>query len=186
MRHQRRSAQRLAMMMIDNRSLRWRLVAAWLCTERVRRMAYVAFDTLDTNRLPDQTMVTITAPLPVPAPSKLEMVKTATDLARDAGSRLGPLEWSVVALARRDTLSSLRAPGLLSTTMRTIFRHNNPRLADERLEALRRMAVLAWHHSFQVPSSELRAFFDAGFTVGQYEAMMGSIAAARAKEHRRR
>jgi hypothetical protein len=145
-------------------------------------MAYIAFDMIDT----DQPSATISAPLTAPAPSASAIVETAADVARAAESRLGPLEWSVVALARRDSLASLRAPGLLSTTMRTIFRHNNPRLADERLEALRRMAVLAWHHSFQVPSSELRAFFDAGFTVGQYEAMMSSIVAARTKDRRRR
>lgn len=48
------------------------------------------------------------------------------------------------------------------------------------------MAVLAWHQSFQVAASELRAFFDAGFTHGQYETMMASIAAARTQRRRRR
>lgn len=101
-------------------------------------------------------------------------------------ARLSALERSVVALARNDRLSTLRTPGRFTTALRTFLRQNNPRLADERLEALRRMAVLAWHHSFQVPSRELRAFFDAGFTVGQYEALMGEIAATRAAEPRRR
>lgn len=139
-------------------------------------MAYIAFDTIDGRP---------SSALP-PAPASTAAIETAEDIGKAAGSRLGALEWAVVALARRDTLSSLRAPGRMSTALRAILRQNNPRLADERLEALRRMAVLAWHHSFQVPASELRAFFDAGFTVGQYEAMMASIVATRATEPRRR
>ncbi len=139
-------------------------------------MAYMAFDTIDA-----------VAPVASPAaPAALPPVATNADVSKAAASRLGALEWSVVALARRDSLSSLRSPGRLSTAMRAILRQNNPRLADERLEALRRMAVLAWHHSYQVPARELRAFFDAGFSMGQYEAVMGSIVAARAKEPRRR
>lgn len=101
-------------------------------------------------------------------------------------ARLSALEWSVVAIARNDGLSSLRTPGRLSTAMRTIFRQGNPRLADERLEALRRMAVLGWHHSFQVPASEVRAFVSAGFSIGQYEVMMASISLGRSEGHRRR
>lgn len=77
-------------------------------------------------------------------------------------------------------------PCASQVALRAVMRQNNPRLADERLEALRRMAVLAWHQSFQVAASELRAFFDAGFTHGQYETMMASIAAARTQRRRRR
>ncbi|ONF95404.1 hypothetical protein [Sphingomonas jeddahensis] len=139
-------------------------------------MAYIAFDTIDGG--PSSAFPS--------APAAPALIETAEDIDKAAGSRLGALEWAVVALARRDTLSSLRAPGRMSTALRAILRQNNPRLADERLEALRRMAVLAWHHSFQVPTSELRAFFGAGFTVGQYEAMMASIVATRAKEPPRR
>ena len=56
-------------------------------------------------------------------------------------ARLGALEWLVVAIARRDRFSSLRRPGRLSTALRSVFGSPNPMLADERLEALRRMAV---------------------------------------------
>lgn len=135
-------------------------------------MAYLNFDPLQ-GSLPATT--TLSAPVADP-------VTTAADESNSAAGRLSALEWSVVALARKDSLSSLRAPGRLSAAMATLFRQSNPRLADGKLEALRRIAVLAWHHSFQVPASELRAFFDAGFTVGQYETMMASIAASTSRD----
>ncbi|WP_375286671.1 hypothetical protein [Sphingomonas sp.] len=95
-------------------------------------------------------------------------------------ARLSPLEWSVIAIARRDRLSSLRTPGRLSIALGNLFgKGANPRLADPRLEALRRMAVLSWHHGFQVPASAVRAFIAAGFTQDQYETMLASISAAK-------
>ncbi|MBW6522875.1 hypothetical protein KZ810_05135 [Sphingomonas sp. RHCKR47] len=95
-------------------------------------------------------------------------------------TQLSALEWSVVAIARNDRLSSLREPSRLSVAMGGLFgaRHN-PRLADPRLEALRRMAVLSWHHGYTVPTSALTAFTDAGFTIAQYETLMASIASSR-------
>lgn len=95
-------------------------------------------------------------------------------------TKLSALEWSVVAIARNDRLSSLRAPSRLSVAMGGLFgaRHN-PRLADPKLEALRRMAVLSWHHGYTVPTSALNAFTDAGYTIAQYETLLGSIASAR-------
>lgn len=87
------------------------------------------------------------------------------------------LEWSVVALARRDRIASLREPGRIASALASLFgTARSPRLADERLEALRRIAVLAWHHGYAVPVSELRAFFAAGFSSDQYEMLQTSIA----------
>ena len=97
-----------------------------------------------------------------------------------ASERLSALEWSVVALAQRDGRASLSRPGRLSTALRMLFNQPNPRLADERLEALRRMAVLTWHHGYTVASQEVRAFVAAGFTLGQYELMVDSIGTAKA------
>ena len=42
----------------------------------------------------------------------------------------------------------------------------NPELANERLEALRRMAVLTWHFGFTVPGDDVADFISAGFTPG--------------------
>ena len=93
--------------------------------------------------------------------------------------RLTALEWSVVAMARKDGRGSLRRPGRVSTAIRTLFNQPNPMLADERLEALRRMAVLTWQDGYTVPTREVRAFLRAGFTPGQYETMVDSISAAK-------
>ncbi|UYY59265.1 hypothetical protein [Sphingomonas sp. S2-65] len=62
-----------------------------------------------------------------------------------AAAGLSALEWSVVALAQKDRLSSLKTPGRMSMAMGVIFgkQSANPQLADPRLEALRRMSVLA-------------------------------------------
>ena len=100
-------------------------------------------------------------------------------------ARLSALEWQVVALARRDRVSSLRAPSRLGRALGSIFGETrNPRLADPSLEALRRMAVLSWHHGYSVPSHEVRAFLAAGYSPDQYELMVDSIATALAGSHR--
>lgn len=100
-----------------------------------------------------------------------------------APAALSALEWSVVALAQRDRLSSLSQPGVLSVALGKVFgtRWRNPHLADPRLEALRRMAVLSWHRGFAVPANEVKAFLRAGFTTDQYELMLASIGAARSR-----
>lgn len=92
------------------------------------------------------------------------------------------LEWQVVAIAQRDRLSSLEAPSRLSVALGMIFggQRGNPRLADPRLEALRRLSVHAWHRGYAVPASEIRAFHAAGFTADQYETLLASISRGRA------
>ena len=99
-------------------------------------------------------------------------------------ARLSALEWSVVALARNDRLSSLSRPGRMAVALGKVFgtRRQAPHLADPRLEALRRMAVLTWQRGFAVPASELRRFFEAGFSAAHYEAMTASIVAARLRQ----
>lgn len=106
-------------------------------------------------------------------------VTPVADPVPSTGDRLSALEWSVVAIARKDRLSSLARPGRMSVAIRTLFNQRNPKLADERLEALRRMAVLTWRDGYTVPSHEVRAFLAAGFTPGQYETMVDSIGVAR-------
>lgn len=101
--------------------------------------------------------------------------------------RLSALEWSVVALAERDRLSSLREPGPFQLALGKLFGTQRPNgLANERLEALRRIAVLAWRHYWNVPKSELKQFLAAGFSLDQYELIQASIGQARAATARRR
>ena len=110
---------------------------------------------------------------------------TDTPPSRGASGFSG-LEWSVIAVAERDPLASLKEPGRIATALGTLFGTlRNPRLADGRLEALRRIAVLAWHKSYAVPVSELRAFLAAGFSLEQYETLQASIGAGRSQTKRR-
>ena len=100
----------------------------------------------------------------------------ANDTARPDFSAL---EWSIVRLARVDGLSTLRAPGRLRRFWNWLMgRTGGPELANERLEALRRMAVLSWHYGFTVPGDDVANFLSQGFSPDQYELMVRSIRAA--------
>jgi hypothetical protein len=96
------------------------------------------------------------------------------------------LEWSVIALGQIDRLSTLRQPGRIAVAAGRLFgaRHN-PRLADPRLEALRRMAVLSWHRDFAVPEREIAAFTAAGFTLDHLRVLVINAFAAREKSSKR-
>ncbi|MFW2830002.1 hypothetical protein [Sphingomonas sp. ID0503] len=97
-----------------------------------------------------------------------------------SASALSPLEWTTVALARNDSLSSLTEPSRLARALGGLFGlGSQSRLADPRLEALRRLAVNAWHHGYTLPVSEIKAFVTAGFTIGQLEAVLASVGKAR-------
>ena len=90
-----------------------------------------------------------------------------------------PLEWSVVRLARIDSLWTIRerrpAAPLVELGARPAATRS---LANAKLEALRRMAVLTWHYGFTVPGEDVANFISAGFSPDQYELMAGSINAA--------
>ncbi len=97
----------------------------------------------------------------------------------EAPAHLTTLEWSIIADAQRDGLASLREPGRFLSALSSLFGiHRAGRLANNRLEILRRIAVLAWHYRWNVPKSELREFFAAGFTAGHYELVQAGIRAA--------
>jgi hypothetical protein len=96
-------------------------------------------------------------------------------------------EWEVIVLARQDGLSSLRAPNRLARVVEWLFGGGiNRRLADPRLEALRRLSVLAWHHGYAVPVSAIKTFKAAGFSMDQLDIMLARIAAGRTSFGRRR
>ena len=99
---------------------------------------------------------------------------------------LSALEWSVVALARRDRLSSLRQPSRVAKAFAAVFGGNNDnRLADPRLEALRRVSVHAWYHSFAIPEFEVESFYEAGFSPDQLELLLTSISRGRSERRRK-
>jgi hypothetical protein len=89
-----------------------------------------------------------------------------------------PLEWSVIRLARMDPLWTIRSTGQLRRFWNWLVGRGNPELANPKLEALRRMAVLSWHYGFSVPGTEIAEFLSFGFTPDQYELMAGSINSA--------
>jgi hypothetical protein len=73
-------------------------------------------------------------------------------------------EWSVVDFARNDGLWSLAPDGFLARVAGILFGIQPPRpLANERLEALRRFAVVAWKKG-KVGVGQVREFAAAGFS----------------------
>jgi hypothetical protein len=120
------------------------------------------------------------AGVPVAAPSTI--FTSPKPAAPAAKAQFTALEWSVVALAERDSLSTLRNPSRMAVALGNLFGDaRNPKLADPKLEALRRLAVLTWHHGYRIAESAVRAFVAAGFTLQQYELLAGSIVRARVK-----
>lgn len=133
------------------------------------------------------------ASLPLPARHRQESTfapykpTTIVGSATTPQPRLSALEWSIVAMAERDGLSTIREPGRYTRALRSLFGLKQPnRLANERLEALRRIAVLAWHFGWNVPKSEVANFFEAGFTGDHLELIQNSVGQARANGRRRR
>ena len=99
----------------------------------------------------------------------------ALTAAQPAKSDFSKLEWSVIRLARIDQLWTIRAEGRLRRIWNWFIGRGNPELANPRLEALRRMAVLTWHYGFTIPGEDIADFISAGFSADQYELMAGCI-----------
>jgi hypothetical protein len=92
------------------------------------------------------------------------------------------LEWLVIALAQRDHLSSLREPGRFARAAAALFGGRGERpLAGPRLEALRRVAVLARHRGGDVPAAEMAAFRRAGFSAEQGAILIASVSSANSR-----
>jgi hypothetical protein len=97
-----------------------------------------------------------------------------------------PREWRVIRFARQDSLSTLREPSRLDRFIELLFGERpNPQLADSRLEALRRLAVEAWHRGYAVRLSAIAAFREAGFSMAQLELLLAAIGAGRDARGRR-
>jgi hypothetical protein len=95
------------------------------------------------------------------------------------------LEWTVIAMSRKDSISSLSAPGALSRAFGGVFGlGRKSMLADPKLEALRRIAVHAWRRGYTLPVSEIKRFLAAGFSAGQFETLLASIASKRLERPR--
>jgi hypothetical protein len=102
-------------------------------------------------------------------------------LAAKAATPLSQLEWRVVELARNDGLVSLRPQRKRSWLSRFVLGPNppSPMLADEKLEALRKLAVLAWHHGYTLPSSAMKQAVSAGYSEWQVGQVIDAIVGER-------
>ncbi len=91
---------------------------------------------------------------------------------------LTSLEWLIVALAQRDPLSSIEKPGRIAMMLGALFGDRpNPQLADPRLEALRRFAVLVRNLRDRLPGEETARFLAAGFSSAQARLVRHAVAA---------
>lgn len=94
----------------------------------------------------------------------------------DTAPSFSALEWSVIAVARRDRISSLDEPGAIARAFGGLFGFGKAsRLAEPKLETLRRLAVHAWRRGYALPASEVANFLKAGFTMAQAELLVASV-----------
>ncbi len=124
-----------------------------------------------------------------PAPAPLTPVHDAAPRVVEIEEErpvLTELERSVIGIARQDGLATLRQPGRLSRWLGLVFGVRiSPQLADPKLEALRRIAVLSWKRGYSIASAEVKAFLAVGYSPAFYELVVDTIAAARQSEVRR-
>jgi hypothetical protein len=82
--------------------------------------------------------------------------------------RFDPLELKVIALAEADPVASIGSPTRFRLFFERWFGFKLPRpLANDRLEALRRFAVLSRVSDGRLPAEEVRNFLTAGFSLLQ-------------------
>jgi hypothetical protein len=98
-----------------------------------------------------------------------------------AAEDITPFEWRVVELAKNDergTLLPLRKRGWFA---RLILGPQPPsrQLANEKLEALRRLAVHAWHDGYLLPVSAIKDAMQAGYTEMQAGRVIDTVVETR-------
>lgn len=96
--------------------------------------------------------------------------------------RFSDLEWSVIALSRRDPVRSTRPAHFGRRLLMRMFGLGAPSpLADPRLETLRRTAINARSRGFGLPEGDITRFIDAGFSEAQLNALVCLV--YRGKQH---
>lgn len=97
-------------------------------------------------------------------------------------STLSALELRIVGLARQDGLDTLRPARKRGWLARLILGPTPPSamLANEQLEALRRLAVRAWQHGYTLPVSALKEARAAGYSEAKIGAVIDTINRTRA------
>lgn len=112
-----------------------------------------------------------------------DAIRESDSPARESGSAepqgLGPDEWAVVDIARKDGLWSLNPDGLPQRLVRAVFGIRPPLpFANERLEALRRFVVVAWNRR-SVGARNLRQFLASGFSSADARQVLGYLSRQR-------
>jgi hypothetical protein len=86
------------------------------------------------------------------------------------------LEWTVLAIARRDAPRRFGGPGRFAALVRLMFgRTGDLRLADPRLESLRRTAIFARRVGSRLSAAIVDQFHAAGFTPAQLVTLLESV-----------
>ena len=100
----------------------------------------------------------------------------------DRADTLTAIERRVVELARGDGLDTLRPPRKRGWFARLVLGSPpaSPMLANEKLEALRRLAVRAWHQGYRLPVSALKEAEAAGYSENQIGAVIDAVGRSRA------
>jgi hypothetical protein len=108
---------------------------------------------------------------------EVEVVEVASESA--PAPDFTPLEWSVIGLAQKDAMRSVRPRRILHRIVeRLLGLASAQRLADPRLETLRRFAVLVRSRGLPQPEKELSRFLQAGFGARHVE-ILRRVASAR-------
>lgn len=99
-------------------------------------------------------------------------------------ARLTPHELRIVDLARGDGLHTLREQRKRGWFARLILgpQPPSPKLANERLEALRQLSVHAWHKGYLLPISAQKAAQAAGFSEDLVGAVVDAIERVRSAQ----
>ncbi|USU06022.1 hypothetical protein NF700_04220 [Sphingomonadaceae bacterium OTU29MARTA1] len=128
----------------------------------------------------------VTAMSSAPFPRSIVVDRDAPVIVAEERPMLTELERSVIGIARHDGLATLRQPGRVSRWLGLVFGVRiSPQLADPKLEALRRIAVLSWKRGYSIASAEVKAFLASGYSPAFYEMVVDTIASARQSEARR-
>lgn len=95
---------------------------------------------------------------------------------------LSHFERRIVELARTDSLDTLLPQRKRGWFARLIFgpQPPSPMLANEQLEALRRLAVQAWHNGYTLPASVMKEARVAGHSEAKIGAVIDFIGRSRA------
>ena len=102
-----------------------------------------------------------------------------SSIASKEGGALTDLHWTVVAIARTDRPRSAEPEGRLTRFLRQAFGPRAvPRLASERLEALRCFCVRAWHRDV-IRGQDMRVLIEAGYARSDAIEILMHIASCR-------